>query len=434
MTAAFGSFTGASAAVPMTEALWVSDPLGWNYSRVRTNPELIVDHRSRAGFEVYGPEGTGDWLSGRRIPYVVQETPNFEKAGADYPGFADVEAKLKDLARRFPERARLLSIGKSVRGRDLYLLKISRDPAVDARRPEFKYVANMHGDEIAGRELVTRFAEELLESYGRDPELTELVDRTEIYLMPTLNPDGAEQRRRGNANSVDLNRDFPDFLSDRRNTPVGRQPETAAMMNFQVQRNFALSANFHGGSEVVNYPWDTTAADHPFVNLIRELSLSYSRGVPYMFQSREFPSGIVNGHKWYEIDGGMQDWSESFYQDLQVTIELTSAKWPAYAQIPHYYRENRKGLVEYLKRVHQGAGFYFDDGRADARGLTGKVRLERSGKEIGAYDFRNGEFYRVLEPGDYEFSVELANGERHRFSRTVEAGVIAATGNYEVLR
>ena len=56
----------------------------------------------------------------------------------------------------------------------------------------FKYVANMHGDETLGRELVIFVAQYLLENYGSDARVTRLVNTTDIFLMPSLNPDGYE--------------------------------------------------------------------------------------------------------------------------------------------------------------------------------------------------------------------------------------------------
>ena len=46
-----------------------------------------------------------------------------------------------------------------------------------------------------------------------------------------------------------------------------------------------------------------------------------------MRNSDEFPGGVVNGYDWYEVNGGMQDWSYYWHNDLQVTIELSDMKW-----------------------------------------------------------------------------------------------------------
>ena len=89
--------------------------------------------------------------------------------------------------------------------------------------PEFKYVGNIHGNEVVGRELILYLAGYLCEEYTRgNPEVRRLLDTTRIHLLPTANPDGYALAAvdgpkgewldgRTNANNVDLNRDFPDL-------------------------------------------------------------------------------------------------------------------------------------------------------------------------------------------------------------------------------
>ena len=102
------------------------------------------------------------------------------------------------------------------------------------------------GNEAVGRELVIFLAEYLIKGYGTIDRITKLVNTTDIWLMPSLNPDGfaaAEEghcyqvsgggRGRANANQVDLNRNFPDQFHDGKDQASllrGREAETLAAM------------------------------------------------------------------------------------------------------------------------------------------------------------------------------------------------------------
>ena len=122
-------------------------------------------------------------------------------------------------------------------------------------------------------------------------------------------------------------------------------------MNWQKQRNFVLSANFHGGAEVVNYPWDTMGDKFPQEAYVKELSLEYSGLAPYIAASTAFKNGITNGYAWYEVNGGMQDWSIKYRNDLQITVELSNTKWPEYSKVDYYYQQNKSALIRFVERA-----------------------------------------------------------------------------------
>ncbi len=411
-------------AAPIEEELFV---LGSHPELVRElarHPDLSVDHVHEEGFEVYGPRGLSELLEERGVSFFDMAQTRSKDDNTDYPAFEQVRAKLQDLAARFPSIARLETIGRSVQGRELLVLKISDNVGRDEVEPEFKYISSMHGDEITGRELTLRLAEEMLSSYGRDRQITDLIDNTEIYIMPSMNPDGSTARRRANANGYDLNRNFPEFVRRDPNTPAGRQVEVQAIMAFQASRNFSLSANFHGGAVVVNYPWDSRYEAHPLEDMIKDLSLEYANLNAPMRASTEFRGGIVNGADWYIVEGGMQDWSYIWHNDLQVTIELSDIKWPSYALIPNFYRDNRASMLRYAELVHQGAGVKLSDRSAEGR----VVITDQAGRSLGSFGFQRGEFYKVLPAGSYVFEVTSA-GQTRRVNVRVDDR-IAANGNF----
>lgn len=111
-----------------------------------------------------------------------------------YTHYEELKQLFNSLVQKYPNLAKVFSIGKSVEGRDLLVLEISEN--VRERKlyePMVKYVANMHGDEAVGRELLVYLAQHLLHNYGKDERITKLVNNTDIFLMPSMNPDGFEK-------------------------------------------------------------------------------------------------------------------------------------------------------------------------------------------------------------------------------------------------
>lgn len=164
--------------------------------------------------------------------------------------YPDLVKKLKYFSEKYSNLTRLYSIGKSVENRDLWVLEISDNPGVhEPGEPEFKYVANIHGNESVGRELLILLIQSLLENYYRNSTIKSLIDKTRIHIMPTANPDGYEMAKEGdcytdtgrsNKNNIDLNRNFPDRL-DSKLRYIKFQPETKALMNWIKAYPFVLS-------------------------------------------------------------------------------------------------------------------------------------------------------------------------------------------------
>lgn len=116
------------------------------------------------------------------------------------------------------EISHIYSIGKSVENRHLLVMALAGSSPQRhlLLRPEFKYAANMHGNEAIGREMLLHLAEHLCERYrGGDPVVRFILESTRVHLLFSMNPDGfegsvvgCEGPQRGNANGVDLNRYF----------------------------------------------------------------------------------------------------------------------------------------------------------------------------------------------------------------------------------
>ena len=109
--------------------------------------------------------------------------------------------KLKELNNKYPNITSLYTIGKSNERRDLWVMIISDKPLIhEAGEPEVKYIGNMHGNEVVGLELLLYLTEYLLTS--NDNQVIELMDRSRIWIMPSMNPDGLERSKYGDCSTT----------------------------------------------------------------------------------------------------------------------------------------------------------------------------------------------------------------------------------------
>ena len=100
-----------------------------------------------------------------------------------YHKYDDLRTTMAFYAHKYPNLTRMYSIGKSVKGRDLWVLEISDLPGVhEPLEPEFKYIGNMHGNEAVGREMLMLLIQSLLEGYGLSDRITRLIDSTRYVI------------------------------------------------------------------------------------------------------------------------------------------------------------------------------------------------------------------------------------------------------------
>lgn len=281
-----------------------------------------------------------------------------------YPTYSVYLDMMQRFADTYPDLCHIDTIGRSVRGRLILSLYITGSEPNDLYRPEFFYSSSMHGDEITGYYLMLRLCDTLLSSYGTSQPITQLLNSTRISINPLSNPDGTyrggdhtvARAMRYNNNFVDLNRNYPD--------PFGTAPldtlqiENQAMINYVSQHNFLLSANIHGGSEVMNYPWDSFTSsqclnEHSewwqqvskrFVDTCRLVDNNRFRDV--------CSEGYINGGDWYVISNGRQDYFNYYHNLREVTIEISSTKTVSTTRLNSYWRCTSHALINFINEIH----------------------------------------------------------------------------------
>ena len=338
----------------------------------------------------------------------LQATSRDDGGWRDYHNYSQVTTYLQDLHDTFPAITDLFSIGQSVQGRELWVLRITDNPTIEEDEPEFKYISTMHGDEPVGTELLLELSDLLLYGYGTDPRYTAIVDNVDLYFLPMMNPDGNNAGIRENANGVNLNRNFPDQYADPVNTPAGREAETAAVMNWSATHDFILSANFHTGALVVNYPFDSnpegssTFSPSPDEDLFVVMSEAYSVHNTPMWNG-SFHHGITNGAEWYCIFGGMQDWNYAWMGNMEVTVELNNVKWPNSSNLPGLWDDNRESMLSYIEYSLEGIRGLITDADTGLP-LAATVTIEGNTHETYS-DPDVGDYHRVVLPGTYTLEV-----------------------------
>ena len=107
--------------------------------------------------------------------------------------YDDLTDLLQSFAEAHPELVRLESLGKSHEGRDIWLVVVTNTETGDDReKPAFWVDGNIHATEVSASTACLTFLHYLLSRYGEDPEVTRVVDTRATYIVPRVNPDGAE--------------------------------------------------------------------------------------------------------------------------------------------------------------------------------------------------------------------------------------------------
>ncbi|XP_028420351.1 carboxypeptidase Z isoform X2 [Perca flavescens] len=413
-------------------------------------------------FFVSDQEGCYDPLEGLR-EQVVEDVDSIEIPPPEEPATtiqftyhsnAQMISILKKTEEQCSDIAKTYSIGRSMEGRDLLVIEFSNNPGQhELLEPEIKYIGNMHGNEILGRQLLIYLAQYLCSEYLLGNErIQTLINTTRIHILPSMNPDGYENAvsglqdnnysddeqasydsshiGRNNAQNIDLNRNFPDLTSivygQRKqkgyrtdHVPIpdyywfGKvAPETYGVMKWIRSIPFVLSANFHGGDLVVSYPYDLSKhplernmfSPTPDDKVFKLLARTYANAHETMSNenaqcgsSRGISTkGIVNGAEWYSMAGGMQDFNYLHTNCFEVTVELGCDKFPPEEELFLSWHENQEALITFMETAHLGIkGIVKDEEGNAVKGARISVRRIRHDVTTA----ENGEYWRLLTPG-----------------------------------
>ena len=330
-----------------------------------------------------------------------------------YPTYELYDSLMSAFQTNYPDICRTFSIKTLSSGRKLLFVKISDNPDTEECEPKFLYTSSIHGDELTGYILMLRLIDYLLTNYNNDTRITNLINNSEIWINPLANPDGTYKggnstvsgATRYNNNNIDLNRNYPDPQDGQHPDGNNWQPETIAFMALADSIPFTMSANFHGGAEVCNYPFDTWAqlpADNNWWNFVcREFADTiHSNSVSgYM---DDLDNGVTNGYAWYQVTGGRQDYMNYFKHCREMTIEISNTKKPTASTLPNYWNYNYRSILNYIEQCQYGLKGIVTDSITGIP-LKAKVFIQGFDKD-SSHVYSNlpfGNYYRHLFAGNY---------------------------------
>ena len=292
------------------------------------------------------------------------------KSMGGYRTLSEIELVMDSIATAKPAIVKpKWSIGNTLEGRPIYVMKISDNPAVDESEPELYYYAAHHAREVITPEVLIYFMRYLTNNYGTNAQVTFLVDNRELFFSPCMNPDGyyfneAEtpaggglwrKNRRNNGNGtygVDLNRNYGYEwgFDDVGSSPDGSQetyrgsgpfsePETQVEKAFIESRNFVFTLSYHSYSDYFLYPWGYDELYTPDDDIFSAMA-----------DTIVAMAGYTAGPPWqilYTVNGSSDDWGygeqSTKNKNFAMTIEVGSNSdnfWPPTNRITPLVQKN----------------------------------------------------------------------------------------------
>ncbi|PTM09315.1 MAG: hypothetical protein DA407_06090, partial [Bacteroidetes bacterium] len=380
-----------------------------------------------------------------------------------YPTYAEYAQQMQEFENSYPTLVDKFSIGTTTQndGKEILFVKISDNVGIDEQEPKLMLTSSMHGDEIAGYPMMLSLINYILTVYNDvghsdHARIKNLVENAEIWINPSANPDGTyyndatntsvTNARRANHNSWDLNRNYPDNVAGIH--PDGNsiyELETQYFMTLANNNHFVISANFHGGTELVNYPFDNAYATtvshsedpggvgpfyaHPDTNWFEDISVEYAThtqtdansgstaGAPYNYKPSymtddddsyyKLSPGVTHGAEWYRVYGGRQDYMNFYQQCRETTIELSDTKILPESQLDDYWYYNRDAILDYLTQGTYGfTGVVKDAGTSNPINATVTIVGHDGYGSHTVTELPQGDYYRPIEAGTYDILFE----------------------------
>ena len=306
----------------------------------------------------------------------------FPKGYEGYHSYTEVAAETAAVAAAHPDIATRFSIGTSYQGRQLWAMKISDNVNVDENEPEILFDAGHHADEHMGTEMTLRIMHWLVDGYGTDPRITNIVNTREIWIVFLVNPDGAEydisggrfhswrKNRQPTPGSTSIGTDLNRNYSYRWGTPGNTSsnpaagtyrgpapfstPEDRAMRDFIASRvvngrqQIRAAISFHESGRLVMWPYGYTSTDVPSDMTVDDHAALIAIG-KHM--------AATNGYKpeqasdLYLDSGTSRDYLYGMYRTFAYTFELSIKAYPDDSMIASETGRNKEAVLYLMEQA-----------------------------------------------------------------------------------
>lgn len=331
-----------------------------------------------------------------------------------YPTYEAYESMMYEFAEKNPDKCSLIELGVLESGRKILVARINN--GVTENKPKFLYLSTIHGDETTGYIMMLRLIDHLLNNVEL-PEVKKVLDNLDIFICPNANPDGTYYSgnhtvygsRRYNADGIDMNRNYPDYINGEHPDYNDYAAETEMFMKFADDYQFTMSATYHGGAELINYPWDNNYQRHAddewwkfvsreYATLAQEIDGNYMT---------DMNNGITNGADWYVIEGSRQDYMNYYQQCRELTIECSLQKCPPAYELPDFWNYNYNSIFAYMNQCINGIHGRIVD--ADTRNaIEATITILDHDQEYSVVNsqFPYGDFHRPIKAGVYTMEIK----------------------------
>lgn len=310
------------------------------------NAGIAIDAVFSDSVSFVGTQRDLDALKKAAVPFEITSFPEraggFPSSDSAFHDYAETVAALDKLENDYPDLAQRFTMGNSLEGRELAGIRLSSNPNTDTL-PTAIYLGCHHAREHLSVEMPLMLAEYLAANYSKDARIKKLLDTREVWIVPMVNPDGAEfdvssrykywrKNRRDNGRGsfgVDLNRNYDsgfggpgassDASSDTYHGPKAfSEPETAAVRDFVRNRDkTTMLLSFHTFSELVLWPYGHT---NDQVSSATDLAVFEKMGKKMATWNKYKP---MKSSGLYLASGDTTDWAYDELKIFAFTIELS---------------------------------------------------------------------------------------------------------------